>query len=71
MHVVSQGWVSTGHISLRGLPGLYRLARRQLEEILAVALSGSTYPDPVPHRDICRWRDECDAKRHDDDQSAH
>ena len=45
----------------------YRLVRRQLEEILAVPPSGSTYPDPVPHCDICRWWRECDAKRHDDD----
>jgi uncharacterized protein len=27
----------------------------------------STYPDPVEHCDICRWREACDKRRRDDD----
>jgi predicted RecB family nuclease len=27
----------------------------------------TTYPDPVPHCDVCRWWPVCDAKRHKDD----
>src|SRR5213594_2839751 len=27
----------------------------------------TTYPDPVPHCDVCRWWPVCDAQRHKDD----
>ena len=27
----------------------------------------NSYPDPVEHCDICRWRDACDKRRRDDD----
>jgi predicted RecB family nuclease len=47
----------------------YRLVRRRL----AVAVDGRdgehlpTYPEPVPHCDICRWFPRCDRQRRDDD----
>lgn len=33
----------------------------------ALAEDGETYPDPVAHCDICRWRFNCDQRRRDDD----
>jgi uncharacterized protein len=44
----------------------YRLVRQSLEASLAGA-GGETYPDPKPHCEICRWREECDARRRADD----
>lgn len=47
----------------------YRLLRMQLEE----AVSGpcpddpTSYPEPVPHCDVCRWWSQCDVRRHEDD----
>ncbi|MCH8872794.1 TM0106 family RecB-like putative nuclease [candidate division KSB1 bacterium] len=45
----------------------YQLVRGQLLETVAAASSQATYPNPVPHCDVCRWWKECDTKRHDDD----
>ncbi len=49
----------------------YRLVRRRLEAAVdAEAGEGgatATYPDPVPHCDICRWWPRCDRQRHADD----
>ncbi len=45
----------------------FRLVRRRLEEAVATPPSQSTYPNPVPHCDICHWWKECDTRRHDDD----
>ncbi len=45
----------------------YRLIRGRLEQVIAAPPSSSTYPDPVPHCDICRWWSVCDARRHADD----
>ncbi len=43
-----------------------RLIRGKLES--AVDVGGtSTYPDPVPHCDVCRWWQECNARWHADD----
>ena len=46
----------------------YRLVRSRLEQTIASPPSQSTYPDPVPHCDICRWWKECDERRHTDDK---
>jgi uncharacterized protein len=43
----------------------YRLVRRRLED--AVEDEPETYPEPVPHCDVCRWWPRCDRQRHDDD----
>lgn len=44
----------------------YRFVKRALEETLRRSET-QTYPDPVEHCDICRWRGECEARRRDDD----
>jgi uncharacterized protein len=44
----------------------YRFVRRRLE----AAVDGEraeTYPDPVPHCDVCRWWKHCDERRRKDD----
>jgi len=43
----------------------HRHLRAQLEG--TVANGSSTYPDPVPQCDICRWWRHCDKRRRDDD----
>src|SRR6266540_2669914 len=47
----------------------YRLVRRRLEA--AVDARGedgvATYPDPVPHCEVCRWFPRCDRQRRADD----
>jgi uncharacterized protein len=47
----------------------YRLVRRRLEQALQAdgASEPVTYPEPVPHCDICRWWPQCDQQRRDDD----
>ena len=46
----------------------YRLVRRLFEEAVdAGPDSAKTYPEPVEHCDICRWRLECSIRRRDDD----
>jgi uncharacterized protein len=44
----------------------YRLVRARLEASLSDD-EGGTYPDPNEYCDICRWRQECDARRRSDD----
>ncbi len=57
-------------------PQCYRFADcgayfRQVKNGLLRSLAGQsapeTYPDPVVHCDICRWREDCDQRRRDDD----
>ncbi|MGH2392557.1 MAG: TM0106 family RecB-like putative nuclease, partial [Candidatus Limnocylindria bacterium] len=51
----------------------YRAARRRFEEAVgpeaapAAYPPGATYPDPVEHCDVCRWRLDCEARRRADD----
>ncbi len=45
----------------------YRLVKRTLEETIATGPNNHTYPDPVPHCDICRWWSRCNKQRRDDD----
>ena len=46
----------------------HRLVQRQLEAAIDGAIDPQgTYPDPVPHCEICRWWQECDRRRHADD----
>lgn len=46
-----------------------RLIRARLERAIDgdADAESSTYPDPVPHCDVCRWWPKCDRQRHDDD----
>ncbi|RUM95226.1 TM0106 family RecB-like putative nuclease [Pseudaminobacter arsenicus] len=45
----------------------YRQVKNAFAASLAAEDPGQTYPDPVPHCDICRWREACDKRRRDDD----
>src|SRR5262245_16707467 len=41
----------------------HRLVRRRLEAAADETDGNGTYPDPVPHCDICRWWPRCDKQR--------
>jgi len=47
----------------------YRLVRRRLEGAADAEASGppDTYPEPVPHCEVCRWWPRCDQQRRADD----
>ena len=45
----------------------YRLVRRSLKTAVDRESRNSTYPNPVPHCDICRWWHHCDSRRREDD----
>ena len=46
----------------------YRQIQRRLEEAIDhTEIQDATYPEPVPHCDICRWWPVCDRRRRDDD----
>jgi predicted RecB family nuclease len=45
----------------------FRKVQRALQSAMAVAPAGDTYPNPIEHCDVCRWREACDQRRHDDD----
>ena len=45
----------------------YRLIRMMLESTVDQADLPGVYPDPKGHCDICRWRDQCAARRRADD----
>jgi len=45
----------------------HRLVRRRLEAAADDTAGVATYPEPVPHCDICRWFPRCDKQRRGDD----
>lgn len=45
----------------------FRKVKRSLLTALAEKAAEETYPDPIEHCDICRWREACDKRRRDDD----
>lgn len=45
----------------------FRKAKRALVAAAAASDADDTYPDPIEHCDICRWRETCDKRRRDDD----
>ena len=45
----------------------FRKVKHGLLEALAKRDAAETYPDPIEHCDICRWRQTCDKRRRDDD----
>ena len=45
----------------------YRLVKRSLEAAVAEDADSQTCPDPRQHCEICRWRQDCDARRRADD----
>jgi predicted RecB family nuclease len=46
----------------------YRLVRARLLQAVQGPPLESTYPDPVPHCEVCRWWQHCDTQRHADDK---
>jgi predicted RecB family nuclease len=46
--------------------GYFRKVKRALLRAMAERAE-DTYPDPIEHCDICRWREACDKRRRDDD----
>jgi uncharacterized protein len=44
----------------------YRHVRKGLEQAIAAGAS-ATYPEPIEHCEICRWRSQCDERRRGDD----
>ena len=45
----------------------HRLVRRRLEAAADQTDGATTYPEPVPHCEICRWFPRCDQQRRGDD----
>jgi uncharacterized protein len=45
----------------------FRKVKRALQTAMAGPAADDTYPDPIAHCDICRWREACDKRRRDDD----
>jgi uncharacterized protein len=45
----------------------FRKVKGALQTAMAAPPTGDTYPNPIEHCDICRWREACDQRRHDDD----
>ncbi|MER9102647.1 TM0106 family RecB-like putative nuclease [Mesorhizobium sp. M0848] len=47
----------------------YAAYYRNVRERFVASLNGNggTYPEPVAHCDVCRWRGRCDDQRHQDD----
>lgn len=67
MHVV-QPWTDFRPESFRtsDFAAYFRRIKAGLAQSLAAPMS-ETYPDPVPHCDICVWRNSCDQRRREDD----
>jgi len=45
----------------------YRQVKNGLAASLTMGDAGQTYPDPIAHCDICRWREDCDKRRRNND----
>ena len=45
----------------------FRKVKSGLRDQLAQSNPAATYPEPIAHCDICRWRVACDKRRRDDD----
>ena len=68
MHVVKPGdGFPTETFRVVEYDAYYRVVRRSLALSVAVLPSGSTYPLPAEHCEVCRWWMECDTRRHADD----
>ena len=48
----------------------YRYVKAQLENVSDNGKGDSTYPEPCPHCDACRYFAECDKRRRDDDSTS-
>ena len=68
MHVVKPGTVfALETYRVEDYDAYYRLVRLRLEEAMAAPPATDTYPYPIEHCGICRWRTTCDQRRHRDD----
>jgi uncharacterized protein len=45
----------------------FRKVKVALQTAMAAPLPDDTYPYPIEHCDVCRWRESCDQHRRDDD----
>ena len=68
MHVVTPG-SAYAPLSYRtaAFSAYYRHVKRRLQQSLTLEADAATYPEPVEHCDICRWRPVCDSRRRADD----
>src|SRR5678809_147333 len=53
------------HYRVDDFAAYYRLMKNNL--LQAITRPQESYPDPVPHCEICRWWQVCNQKRRDDD----
>ncbi len=70
MHVVPPGPGNTFKLEsyrIEEYAAYYRYVKLRLEKAVDAVANGDTYPEPVPHCDVCRWFAECDARRRADD----
>ena len=70
MYVVSPGTGFQPEVfRVQDFLAYYRFVRGRLEEAVERLLhqETNTYPEPVPHCDVCRWWPACDRRRRDDD----
>jgi predicted RecB family nuclease len=70
-HVVTPGtnYVPEGY-RIADYAAYYRHVRNSLERAVAAPIAVSSYPEPIEHCDICRWRRHCDDKRRADDHMS-
>jgi uncharacterized protein len=45
----------------------FRKVKQALQSAMAAPAIDGTYPNPIEHCDICRWREACDKRRREDD----
>ena len=45
----------------------FRYVKGRLARAVQNGSGNGTYPEPVPHCDVCRWFRECDEQRREDD----
>lgn len=68
MHVITpQDGFATNKFRVQDFLAYHRLMQRRLENMISRAVNVETYPEPVPHCDICRWWQRCDRQRRADD----
>jgi predicted RecB family nuclease len=68
MHVVTPGsGFAPQSYRTAAFAAYYRHVRWRLLQSLTSHDGSATYPDPVEHCDICRWRIACEARRRADD----
>jgi len=68
MHVVVPGVAFVPETyQTREYSAYYRHVKGNLEHAVDLESDGASYPEPVPHCDVCRWWSVCDRQRRDDD----